>query len=516
MIFNSIVFLLFFPLVSVGYFLLTMRLARHNEKLANTISQFFLLVASLFFYAYWNPVYLILMMISVIVTWASGLLMEGRMLQEKRLILTISLIINLGILFFFKYYNFFIDSIQFLVQRKIPFPVLNVLLPVGISFYTFQALGYSIDVFYGKVQAERNFITYALFVTFFPQLVAGPIERTGNLLPQFKVNHVFDYDRVTSGLRLAAWGMFKKVVIADRLAIYVNAVFGNPEVYPAASLALAVFFFAFQIYCDFSGYSDIAIGCARVLGFKLMSNFKQPYFSRSITEFWRCWHISLSTWLKDYLYIPLGGNRKGEFRQKLNLLITFLISGLWHGAAGHFVVWGAIHGVYQIIGRSTEPYRDTLYHKIGLGEESRLRKIIQVCVTFLLVCFAWIFFRADTIQDALLIITKLLSLPTELIGYARQLSHVGIISTVRNMFQLGSLGDVVNPIANFGLTNFGISGMLMLILLMSDGYTILVPDEKIRICKKPLIFRWAGYFALIITILLSWNAGSSQFIYFTF
>jgi D-alanyl-lipoteichoic acid acyltransferase DltB (MBOAT superfamily) len=329
-------------------------------------------------------------------------------------------------------------------------------------------------------------------------------------LPQFKVNHVFDYDRVTSGLRLAAWGMFKKVVIADRLAMYVNGVFDNPAVYPATSLALAIFFFAFQIYCDFSGYSDIAIGCARVLGFNLMSNFKQPYFSRSITEFWRRWHISLSTWLKDYLYIPLGGNRKGNIRQKINLFITFLLSGLWHGAAGHFVVWGAIHGIYQIIGRSTEPYRNALCRKIGLGEEKPLRKIIQVCITFLLVCFAWLFFRANTMQDAFLITTKLAQLPAELVGYVRGISQVGIIGTVRNMFQLNG------EIANFALINFGLSGMLILILLICDGWAMIVPNEKIRICKKPIVLRWIGYYALIFAILLSWNAGSSQFIYFTF
>jgi len=228
MVFNSLVFLLFFPLVAVVYFFLTMRIALQHKALSNTLSQFFLLAASLVFYAYWNPAYLGLILISVAVTWISGFLMEDRDVQKKRLILAGSLVINLGILFFFKYYHFAIESIQFFARDRIPFPSFNVLLPVGISFYTFQALGYSIDVYYGRVRAERNFITYALFVTFFPQLVAGPIERTWNLLPQFKVNHGFDYDRVTSGLRLAAWGMFKKVVIADRLAIYVNGVFGNP------------------------------------------------------------------------------------------------------------------------------------------------------------------------------------------------------------------------------------------------------------------------------------------------
>jgi len=307
--------------------------------------------------------------------------------------------------------------------------------------------------------------------------------------------------------------MFKKVVIADRLAIYVNGVFGNPSVYPAASLALAVFFFAFQIYCDFSGYSDIAIGCAKVLGFNLMNNFRQPYFSSSITEFWRRWHISLSTWLKDYLYIPLGGNRKGEIRRKINLLITFLISGLWHGAAWHFVVWGAFHGVFQIIGRSTASFRNAIGSKIGLPEESRLRKVIKICVTFALICFTWIFFRANTIADAFLITTKLAKLPAELAWYAQGLSQNGIIGTMRDAFQMGI--DVANPIQGFGLTHLGLSIIFISILIINDLLMRKTPDETI-LRQKPLVLRWAGYYALIFTILLSWNAGSSQFIYFTF
>jgi D-alanyl-lipoteichoic acid acyltransferase DltB (MBOAT superfamily) len=513
MVFNSFVFLLFFPLVTVGYFFLTIRIGLRHKDLSNTLSQFFLLAASLFFYGYWNPAYLVLILISVAVTWVSGLLMEGRNAREKRLVLTASLVINLGILFFFKYYGFFAETAGLLSSGRIQFPSFNVLLPVGISFYTFQALGYSIDVYYGRVRAEKNFITYALFVTFFPQLVAGPIERSGNLLPQFKVNYEFDYDRVTSGLRLAAWGMFKKVVIADRLAIYVNGVFENPAVYPGTSVALAVFFFAFQIYCDFSGYSDIAIGCARVLGFNLMTNFRQPYFSRSIAEFWRRWHISLSTWLKDYIYIPLGGNRKGEARKDLNLLITFLLSGLWHGAAWHFVVWGALHAIFQITGRSTKPLRNTLGRKAGLPEDSRPRKVTQVFVTFILVCFAWVFFRANTMQDAFLIIAKLLRLPLELAGYVRGLSQNGVIGTVRNAFQMGR--DVDNPIQGFGLTNFGLSMFFIATLLTADVLMWKMPEAAI-VKQKPLALRWAGYYALMFAILLSWNAGSSQFIYFTF
>ena len=491
--FNSWQFLVFFPAVTIGFFMLTMRVR------SNTLLQIFLLAASLFFYACWNPAYLVLILISVLVTRASGLCMEGQSHKRKRLVLAASLIINLGILFFFKYYGFFASTIRRLFPHTLALPVFNVLLPVGISFYTFQALGYSIDVFYGRVRAERNFVTYALFVTFFPQLVAGPIERTGNLLPQFKVNHGFDYDRVTAGLKLAAWGMFKKVVIADRLAVYVNGVYGEPSAYTAAALALATFFFAFQIYCDFSGYSEIAIGAARVLGFNLMTNFRQPYFSSSISEFWRRWHISLSTWLKDYLYIPLGGNRKGALRQKLNLLMTFLLSGLWHGAAWHFVAWGALHGVFHIIERSVSPFLGAAGRRIGLAKKFRTMKAVQVCITFLLVCFAWVFFRANSIGDSFVIVKKLASLPTELAGYVRGLSKTGF-----------------NRVDGFGKVDFLISGILIMVLLAADRILKTVSGGAAWIAQKPLLVRWAGYYALVMTIVLSWNKESSQFIYFTF
>jgi D-alanyl-lipoteichoic acid acyltransferase DltB (MBOAT superfamily) len=496
MIFNSWQFLVFFPAVAVGYFVLTRGLRN------NTLSRLFLLAGSLFFYACWNPAYLALILFSVAVTWASGIAMERQRIPQKRLILTASLVINLGILLFFKYYGFFAENARLLSGGSLRFPAFSVLLPVGISFYTFQALGYSIDVYYGRVKAERDALTYALFVTFFPQLVAGPIERTGNLLPQFKVNHSFDYDRVTAGLRLAAWGMFKKVVIADRLAIYVDGVYGDPSVYPAAALALAAFFFAFQIYCDFSGYSDIAIGTARVLGFNLMTNFRCPYFSRSIAEFWRRWHISLSTWLKDYLYIPLGGNRKGAVRQKVNLLITFLLSGLWHGAAWHFVVWGALHGIFQIVER--------IFFK---GSKSP-GTIFSVFVTFALVSFAWIFFRADTMSDAFVIIAKVTMFPAEVMGYIRQLPVVGLIGTVRAAFQLGA--DVAHPIESFGIANFGLSGIGILVLLIHDVLARRSPDAAAEIARTPLVLRWAGYYTLTFVILGSWNTASAQFIYFTF
>ena len=322
MLFNSLEFCIFFPIIFTLYFLSTHKIKR------NLVSQIILLTASLFFYACWNPSYLALILISVIITYLSGVYME-KYEAKKKLILTVSLVSNLAILFFFKYYNFFVDSVHSastILGCEITIPNFNVLLPVGISFYTFQALGYSIDVYNKKIEAEKNFITYALFVTFFPQLVAGPIERTKNLLGQFKVDYKIDYERITSGLKLCAWGYFKKVVVADRLAIYVNGIYNNVEGSTGSALALATFFFAFQILCDFSGYSDIAIGVSRVLGFNLMKNFNRPYFSKSIPEFWRRWHISLSTWFKDYLYIPMGGNRCGTFRRYFNLFTTFFVS----------------------------------------------------------------------------------------------------------------------------------------------------------------------------------------------
>ncbi|GHV74338.1 alginate O-acetyltransferase [Spirochaetia bacterium] len=507
--FNSWQFLVFFPVVAVGYFAITMRVRRVQPALSNTLSQVFLLGVSLFFYACWNPVYLGLILFSVTVTWLSGILMAGTALENRKIFLIASLVLNLGVLFFFKYYNFFAGTVNPFLNAMgtgAGLPAFNVLLPVGISFYTFQALGYSIDVYRGTVAAERNFVSYALFVTFFPQLVAGPIERTGNLLPQFKADHVFDYDRVTSGLKLAAWGMFKKVVIADRLAVYVNSVYGDPAVYPATALVLATFFFTFQIYCDFSGYSDLAIGTARVLGFNLMTNFRKPYFSKSISEFWRRWHISLSTWLKDYIYIPLGGNRKGAFRQKINLLITFLLSGLWHGAAWHFVIWGLFHGVYQVIERSIPERITAAFKKVP---------VVQVCVSFLLVCFAWIFFRANTMGDAFLIVRKLGDLPAECAGYLARLPERGIVNTVRVAFQLGTLVGIAHPVSGFGMAVFGLSVISVIILLVGDNWTRAVPGTKC-VMRLPLVLRWAGYYALILVIMISWGRDTSQFIYFTF
>ncbi len=329
MLFNSLSFFVFFPLVAAAYFACG-RLARRSMA-----SQTLLLAASLYFYACWNPWYLCLILFSVAATWLEALALEGRPTGQKRAVVALVVLANLGLLLFFKYYDFLCDSLDWLSSRLgggqaegWALPRFSVLLPVGISFYTFQALGYMIDVYRGDVVAERNFVTYALFVTFFPQLVAGPIERSYNLLPQFKENHPFDYNRATSGMRLFAWGLFKKVVIADQLALYVDPIYGSVGTATGLALLLATFFFAFQIWCDFSGYSDMAIGAARILGFNLMKNFDRPYTATSIVEFWRRWHISLSTWFKDYVYIPLGGSRCGRLRHSMNLMTTFVVSGL--------------------------------------------------------------------------------------------------------------------------------------------------------------------------------------------
>jgi D-alanyl-lipoteichoic acid acyltransferase DltB (MBOAT superfamily) len=502
--FNSPQFWLFFPLVVVSYFAITFK----DRKCSNKISQLFLLAVSLFFYACWNPAYLALIILSIIITWLSGIFMENRTQKDKKVILVLSLVSNLTILFFFKYYNFFLDSISKFVP-SFTLPNLNVLLPVGISFYTFQALGYSLDVFCGKVKAEKSFVNHALFVTFFPQLVAGPIERTANLLPQFKTNHKFNYALATSGLRLAAWGMFKKIVIADRLAVYVNAVYGNPSNHPATVLALATFFFAFQIYCDFSGYSDIAIGTARVLGFNLTANFKSPYFARSIADFWQRWHISLSTWLKDYVYIPLSGNRKGFWRQNLNIFITFLFSGLWHGAAWHFVFWGFLHGCGQIIERGWSNLFSARGNKFNT---------IQACLTFVFVCLTWVFFRANSLTDAFLICQKFLTLPQELWLHIQNISQTGLADFVHLALHLGGKPEIPTAAQNFGLTACLFSLALITLLLVNDFVSRTMSSEEI-ITNLPLLARWAIYYAVVGFIVVSVVGNyqsSSQFIYFTF
>ena len=370
MLFNSFHFLLFFPLVCILYYLLPPRLR-----------WLFLLLASYYFYMNWEPVYALLIAGSTLITYGCGLLVERYRGERRRqrLFLLGSLLLNFGILFIFKYYNFLTGSIFSLLSWlgiRSAFPEFTLLLPVGISFYTFQAVGYSLDVYRGDIKAERHLGIYALFVSFFPQLVAGPIERARNLLPQFREIHRFDETNATQGLKLMLWGYFMKLCVADRLALYVDAVYNNVSQHNGTSLLIASVFFAFQIYCDFGGYSLIAIGAARVMGFSLMENFRRPYFARSVREFWGRWHISLSTWFKDYVYIPLGGNRVGRFRHMRNLVVTFLVSGIWHGANWTFILWGGFHGGAQVMEKLM--VRSTGDNKYKWGG-------VKIFITFLLV-----------------------------------------------------------------------------------------------------------------------------------
>jgi len=479
MLFNSLEFLVFFPTVVVLYFL-----TPHRGRWV------LLLAASYFFYMSWKPAYILLIVASTLVDYTAGRGMErARTARSRRGYLIASLGANLGLLFVFKYFNFFSSSARGVLGSlgvSYETPVVDLLLPVGISFYTFQTLSYTIDVYQGKRSAEKHLGIFALYVAFFPQLVAGPIERSVNLIPQFYARHRLVYARVVSGLQLMLWGLFKKIVIADRLAVYVDAVYNQPGDHNGGVLTLATYFFAFQIYCDFSGYSDIAIGAARVLGFDLMENFRRPYFAKSVGEFWQRWHISLSTWFRDYVYIPLGGNRVGARRLMANLMTVFVVSGLWHGANWTFVVWGALHGTYVIAGRETAGLR----RRIAGSWPSRfpnLHRCLQSVVVFHLVCLAWIFFRANSVGDAFFIVSNLLS------GWELALPTV----------------------PGFGATEIVLS--LVLIGLMEAVHLVERDQplgEFLNGLRRPL--RWAAYYALIFAIFLLGNFDANQFIYFQF
>lgn len=358
------------------------------------------------------PIYILILGFTIFIDYYAGLYIEAAKGKKRKLFLIISLIANIGVLAVFKYYNFLNDNFAFLFQFfgfEYPIPYLNIILPIGLSFHTFQAMSYTIEVFRGHQKAEKHFGIYALYVMFYPQLVAGPIERPQNLLHQFREKFEFNYARVVDGLKLMLWGFFKKIVVADRLAIYVNAVYGNSDQHNGVTLIVATIFFAFQIYCDFSGYSDIAIGAAKVMGFKLMLNFNRPYFSKSISEFWRRWHISLSTWFRDYLYISLGGNRVSIPHWYLNLFLVFLISGLWHGANWTYIIWGSLNGLYLIFSIFTSNFRSKVLEITKIIKFPRFLNLIQIIFTFVLSCIAWIFFRASSTNEALNILYKVLT-----------------------------------------------------------------------------------------------------------
>jgi len=400
MLFNSLEFLVFFPLVTIAYF-----------AIPHSLRWILLLGASCYFYMAFIPIYILILGFTIIIDYFAGILLEESKGGNRKLFLVCSLIANIGVLAVFKYYNFLNDNITVLLNSigyQNYIPSLSILLPIGLSFHTFQAMSYTIEVYRGNQKAERNFGIYALYVMFYPQLVAGPIERPQNLIHQFYEKHSVELNRVFEGLKQMLWGFFMKLVVADRLAIYVNAVYNNVNEHSSYSLMLATVLFAFQIYCDFAGYSNIAIGAAKVMGFNLMTNFNRPYFARSISEFWKRWHISLSTWFKDYLYISLGGNRVRTRRIYFNLMLVFLISGLWHGANWTYIIWGGLNGFYLVFAIITQKFRANFSTFLMLDKVPRINNFLQVIMTFLLSCFAWVFFRANSMKDAKTIINKIL------------------------------------------------------------------------------------------------------------
>jgi alginate O-acetyltransferase complex protein AlgI len=468
MLFNSIQFCIFFILVTTLYFALPYK-----------FRWFLLLAASCYFYMVFVPVYILILGFTIVVDYFAGIFIEQSEGKRRKWFLTASLIANIGVLAIFKYYNFINDNITALLHGfnwQNPIPYLSILLPVGLSFHTFQAMSYTIEVYRGHQKAERHFGIYSLYVMFYPQLVAGPIERPQNMLHQFYEKYDFDYQRVSDGLKQMLWGLFKKLVIADRLAIYVNAAYNNPDQHSGLTLLLATIFFSVQIYCDFSGYSDIAIGSAKVMGFKLMTNFNRPYFSKNISEFWKRWHISLSTWFKDYLYISLGGNKVSIPRWYFNLFFVFLVSGLWHGANWTFIIWGALNGLYLVAALLAAPLWKKFYAVTGLGKLKRIDTVLQICITFILASFAWIFFRANTVQDAFTIIKKIATFkgpvfyenPSMLIFSAFGILFLALAESKQEYYK-GSFSILANK--NWVVRNIGYAILILLIILLGvfDG-----------------------------------------------
>ena len=405
MLFNSIDFAIFMPVV----FLLYWFVFRRNLRAQNLL----VVVASYVFYGWWDWRFLGLLLFSSLLDYGVGLgLARQTNIRNRKILLSLSILANLGLLGFFKYFNFFVDNFTAafsLLGHPIKANTLNIILPVGISFYTFQTLSYTIDVYKGRMEPTRDLVAFLAFVSFFPQLVAGPIERAANLLPQFQRPRKFDYAAAVDGLRQILWGLFKKMVIADNCAAHVNAIFADTEAFPGSMRFLGVLFFAFQIYGDFSGYSDVAIGTARLLGFDLMRNFAYPYFSRDIAEFWRRWHISLSTWFRDYLYVPLGGSRGGTGMKIRNTFIIFIVSGFWHGANWTFIVWGLLNALYFLPLLLSGQNRQHLEIVARGRILPSIRDFFRMLLTFVLTLLAWVFFRARTVSDAIAYLSGIFS-----------------------------------------------------------------------------------------------------------
>jgi alginate O-acetyltransferase complex protein AlgI len=493
MLFNTLEFFIFFPIVTILYFLLPFK-----------SRWLWLLTASCYFYMAFVPIYILILGGTIVIDYFAGLYIEKSSEPKKRKwLLVVSLISNIAVLFVFKYYNFFIGNFNGLFEKlnlHHALPYLTILLPIGLSFHTFQAMSYTIEVYRGNQKAEKHFGIYALYVMFYPQLVAGPIERPQNILHQFHEKKKFDYNNLASGLKLMAWGLFKKVVIADRLSDVVNKVYSSPTEYSSIPLIIATLFFTIQIYCDFSGYSDMAIGAARTMGFKLMKNFNRPYAATSISEFWKRWHISLSTWFKDYLYIPLGGNRVKISRVYFNLLIVFIISGFWHGANWTFIVWGALHGFYLVFALISKGFRKKISDATKLNQLPKLNNLFKILVTFALVSFAWIFFRASNISEAFYIAkTAVLGFPSDVIKVLRNENMQRL-----NLLYLGY--DKLTVV-------FLILPIIILQLVQFFQYKL---KRNNLLEKQPVFIRLAGYSMLILLIIFFGKFGSLDFIYFQF
>lgn len=494
MLFYSYQFLLFFPIVVLVYFLVPKK-----------VRYIWLLITSYYFYMCWNAKYALLIVASTIATYLSGIAMDR--IRRKytddikqqyycKMVLVVSCLVNLSILIFFKYFSWMLENINAAFGMSITLPF-SIVLPIGISFYTFQALGYTIDVYRRDIKAEKNLLRYALFVSFFPQLLAGPIGRAKNLLGQLDCENDFDYDNVRSGLLLMLWGFFEKIVIADKAAILVDSVYNNYTEHHGSVIFVATILFAFQLYCDFGGYSHIAIGAAKVLNVNLMDNFRQPYFALNIKDFWSRWHISLSTWFRDYLYIPLGGNRCSKAKKYCNLMITFLVSGLWHGASWHYVVWGALHGIYQVAAECTYKLRRKMIGVLKVKTDCFSYRLMQRMITFVFVSLIWLFFRAETLTAAFLMCKKI-------------------------FFELNPTVLLGDAIYNLGLNGLQLSCLVIAILVLIVVDCLHEKGKSISefIKKQNLVFRWMVYYVAILIILMSvvqtFGQDAGAFIYFQF
>jgi alginate O-acetyltransferase complex protein AlgI len=515
--FNSIEFLLFFPTAAAVYYTLP-----HRYR------WFLLVLASCVFYMAFVPEYIFILGITIAIDYSMGIAIE-RSEHGKKKYLLLSILATFLVLFFFKYFNFFNSNVAViakLIHWNYPVRALSIVVPIGLSFHKFQSLSYVIEVYRGRQKAERHFGIYALYVMFFPQLAAGPIERPYNMLPQYHAEHPFDYDQVTNGLKLMAWGLFKKVVIADRLALIVNLVFNSPGSYEGLPLLLATVFFAFQIYCDFSGYSDIAIGAAQVLGFRLMENFNVPYAAKSIPEFWSRWHISFSTWLRDYIFLPLSYSVSRRLPDRriagippdiaaysVGTVITMLFAGLWHGANWTYVAWGGLFGIYLMASVWTRSLRKKFVRLSRIARVRHLRPALRVLFTFALVCCAWVLFRANSLDDARYVLTHMWT------GTAAHLAYVG--ETVKQLLLHQNTVVLETPL-KFNQQSF--ASVKTMLLAVAAIVAVIISDRiqmrgsvRAMLATRPAVVRWAAYYALIMAIILfGVFDNSEQFIYFRF